>query len=87
MGAGPGTGVLIDKALPLNARVWYPGGKGPFPLVLIVHGNHADRDFSDPGYEYLGRLMASRGFIFASVDENFLNGAWYDFFDHLKGGE
>jgi dienelactone hydrolase len=73
-----------DKALPLNARVWYPGGKGPFPLVLIVHGNHGDREFSDPGYEYLGRLMASRGFIFASVDENFLNGAWYDLFDHLK---
>jgi len=73
-----------DKALPLNARVWYPGGKGPFPLVLIVHGNHVDRDFSDPGYEYLGRLMASRGFIFASVDENFLNGAWYDIFVHLK---
>ena len=73
-----------DKALPLNARVWYPGGKGPFPLVLIVHGNHDDREFSDPGYEYLGRLMASRGFIFASVDENFLNAAWYDVFDHLK---
>ncbi len=73
-----------DTALPLNARVWYPGGKGPFPLVLIVHGNHGDRDFSDPGYEYLGRLMASRGFIFVSVDENFLNGAWYDFFDHLR---
>jgi hypothetical protein len=73
-----------DKALPLNARVWYPEGKGPFPLVLIVHGNHSDREFSDPGYEYLGRLMASRGFIFVSVDENFLNDAWYDVFDHLK---
>jgi hypothetical protein len=73
-----------QKALPLNARIWYPGGKGPFPLVLIVHGNHTDRDFSDPGYEYLGRLMASRGFIFASVDENFLNVSWYDLFDQLK---
>ena len=73
-----------DKALPLNAMVWYPGGKGHFPLILIVHGNHGDREFSDPGYEYLARLMASRGFIFASVDENFLNGAWYDKFDHLK---
>jgi hypothetical protein len=73
-----------EKALPLNARVWYPVGKGPFPLVLIVHGNHADRDFSDPGYAYLGRLMASRGFIFVSVDQNFLNGAWYDMFDHLE---
>jgi dienelactone hydrolase len=73
-----------EHALPLNGRVWYPGGEGPFPLVLIVHGNHADRDFSDSGYAYLGRLMASRGFIFASVDENFLNGAWYDLFDNLK---
>jgi len=73
-----------EKSLPLNARVWYPGGKGPFPLVLIVHGNHIDRDYSDPGYEYLGRLMASRGFIFASADENFLNGAWSDIFKSLK---
>jgi hypothetical protein len=73
-----------EKSLPLNARVWYPGGKGPFPLVLIVHGNHMDRDYSDPGYEYLGRLMASRGFIFASVDENFLNGAWSNIFKSLK---
>jgi len=72
-----------DESLPLNARVWYPDGEGPFPLVLIVHGNHLDQDFSDPGYEYLGRLMASRGYIFASIDENFINGSWYDMFDHL----
>jgi hypothetical protein len=73
-----------EKTLPLNARVWYPGGKGPYPLVLIVHGNHLDRDYSDPGYEYLGRLMASRGFIFVSVDENFLNGSWSNIFRSLK---
>ena len=59
--------------LPLNGRVWFPEGPGPFPLVLIVHGNHAMKDFSDPGYEYLGTLLASRGFIAVSVDENFLN--------------
>ena len=62
------------KHLPVNARVWYPDGDGPFPLVLIVHGNHDMEDFSDPGYGYLGELLASRGFILASVDENFLNG-------------
>jgi dienelactone hydrolase len=62
----------VDK-LPLNARVWYPDGGGPFPLVLIVHGNHEMAEFSDPGYAYLGELLASRGFILASVDENFLN--------------
>jgi len=65
-------GFGFDK-LPLNGRVWFPDGDGPFPLVLIVHGNHNMKDFSDPGYEYLGKLMASRGFITVSVDENFLN--------------
>jgi len=61
---------------PLNARVWYPKGEGPFPLVLIVHGNHKMEEFSDPGYAYLGDLLASRGFILASIDENFLNSSW-----------
>jgi hypothetical protein len=65
-------GFDTDK-FPLNGRVWYPEGAGPFPLVLIVHGNHSHKDFSDPGYKYLGELMASRGYIFVSVDENFLN--------------
>ncbi len=61
------------EAMPLNARVWYPEGEGPFPLVLIVHGNHLMEKYSDPGYGYLGELLASRGFILASIDENFLN--------------
>lgn len=64
------------EKLPLNARVWYPEGPGPFPLALIVHGNHQAEDYSDPGYRYLGELLASRGFILASIDENFLNGSW-----------
>ena len=59
--------------LPLNGRVWVPEGEGTFPLVLIVHGQHPMEDSSDPGYAYLGELLASRGFIVASVDENFLN--------------
>jgi len=64
-----------EKALPLNGRVWYPVGEGPFPLVLIVHGNHNMKEYSDPGYDYLGELFASRGFITVSVDMNFINGA------------
>jgi dienelactone hydrolase len=62
-------------SFPRNGRVWYPEGDGPFPLALIVHGNHNPREFSDPGYEYLGELLASRGFILVSVDQNFLNGS------------
>jgi dienelactone hydrolase len=65
---------FTPKEMPLNGRAWYPAGEGPFPLVLIVHGNHNMKDFSDPGYEYLGELLASRGYIFASIDENFING-------------
>jgi hypothetical protein len=63
-----------NTAFPLNARVWYPDGDGTYPLVLVVHGNHSMTEFSDPGYQWLGELLASRGFILASIDENFLNG-------------
>jgi len=65
---------FTPKEFPINGRVWYPDGDGPFPLVLAVHGNHNMRDFSDPGYGYLGELLASRGYIFVSVDMNFVNG-------------
>lgn len=63
-------------AFPLNGRVWMPEGEGPFPLVLMVHGNHSMEDYSDEGYGYLGELLASQGNIAVSVDENFLNGTW-----------
>ncbi|MCE7994499.1 MAG: hypothetical protein HEP71_21120 [Roseivirga sp.] len=69
-----------EKSLPINGRVWYPKGDGPFPLALIVHGNHSMHDYSDPGYEYLGRLLASHGIIMTSVDENFINSGWTDLF-------
>jgi dienelactone hydrolase len=62
------------EEFPRNGRVWYPSGQGSFPLVLCVHGNHNMADYSDPGYAYLGKHLASRGFIFVSVDENFFNG-------------
>ncbi len=68
-------GFAADAA-PVNGRVWAPEGAGPFPLVLMVHGNHKMEQFSDPGYEYLGRLLASRGYIAVSVDENFFNGSF-----------
>jgi len=61
------------QAMPLNARVWLPQGPGPYPLILLVHGNHPMEDPSEDGYAYLAELLASRGFITASIDENFLN--------------
>jgi dienelactone hydrolase len=74
------------KHMPIQGRVYYPKGTGPFPLVLAVHGNHSMEDYSDPGYAYLGRLMASRGIIFVSVDENFLNSSISDLLGIPKPG-
>lgn len=71
-------GYDMDR-LPRNATVWLPEGPGPFPVALIVHGNHGMAEFSDPGYRYLGELLASRGLILATIDENFLNsGLFHD---------
>jgi dienelactone hydrolase len=64
------------KQFPVNGQTWYPEGVGPFPLVLVVHGNHSMEEFSDPGYAYLCDHLASHGFIAVSVDENFLNATW-----------
>ncbi|WP_456274492.1 alpha/beta hydrolase family protein [Bacillus sp. AK031] len=64
----------FDKnKVPVNGTVWMPEGKGEFPLVLMVHGNHRMEEFSDTGYAYLGELLASRGYIAVSLDENFFN--------------
>lgn len=68
-------GFGIEEA-PINGRVWMPNKEGKSPIVLIVHGNHGMEHYSDPGYQYLGELLASRGFITVSVDENYINGTW-----------
>lgn len=60
--------------VPINGLLRVPQGKGPFPLVLIVHGNHNPAENSTPGYIYLLDLLASHGIIAGSVDCNFLNG-------------
>src|SRR5699024_11520852 len=46
---------------------------GDFPLILMVHGNHTMENFSTDGYDYLGELLASHGFTFISVDEDYAN--------------
>jgi len=57
-----------SKSLPLEAKVWLPLDKSPLPLVLLTHGN------SDPGFDYLGELLASRGHAVVQVDQTYLNG-------------
>jgi hypothetical protein len=64
-GFGPGE-------LPLNGTIWLPEGAGPFPLVVMVHGNNSSVRYSDPGLAYMGETLASQGIIAVSIDENFL---------------
>jgi len=75
---------ITPDSLPLNGRIWMPEGRGPFPLVMIVHGNHFDRDFSDAGYTYLGEHLASHEYMVISVDENFFNYSLTDMNHPLK---
>lgn len=74
-----------QTALPLNGRVWYPDKSDPSPLILIVHGNHLAEDYSDDGYAYLCELLASRGSICVSIDQNFINGSAVGDFLGIKG--
>ena len=74
------------RRLPVNGRVWQPEGKGPFPLVLVAHGNHPMERFSDAGYAYLAEHLARRGFLVAAVDQNFLNRShWADLLGAFEG--
>jgi dienelactone hydrolase len=66
------------RNVPLNAHYYVPDGQGPFPVVLVVHGNHEMVDRSEVGYEYLGEYLAKRGYAVFSVDENFLNYSMYN---------
>lgn len=62
-----------SSEIPVGGMVWYPDGAGPYPLVLIVHGNKSTVEFSEGGYAYLAEHLASQGMVVASIDENFLN--------------
>jgi predicted dienelactone hydrolase len=55
----------------LEATLWYPEGKpGPHPLVVYSHGFMSSRGENVP----LAELMASHGYVVASVDYPLTNG-------------
>jgi hypothetical protein len=62
------------SAVPRNAIVWYPAeGDGPYPLVLLAHGNANLFVASEDGYAWLGEHLASHGFVVASIDASAFN--------------
>ena len=63
-----------ESTLPINGRIWYPTNRtGSYPFVILLHGNHISTESSEIGYEYLGEMLASQGFISVSLDQNFMN--------------
>jgi len=67
----------FDKdEIPVNGRLWVPEKEGKYPIISIIHGNHSMQEYSDDGYNYLGEYLSSHGYVFNSVDQNFLNGSW-----------
>lgn len=62
----------FDK-VPVKGQVWYPSGLKNCPVFFMVHGNHDSEVPSYLGYEYLGRYLASNGYVVISVDENIIN--------------
>lgn len=63
-----------ENSVPINGIARIPIGQGPFPLVIIAHGNHQPAENSTPGYIYLCELLSSYGIIASTIDVNFLNG-------------
>jgi hypothetical protein len=62
------------EKIDMKARVFYPGtttavaAGGPFPFVAILHGQQLYDIPGYEGYDYLGKLLASHGYVVASLD-------------------
>ena len=61
------------KEAPITGKVWYPVTEDECPILFIVHGNHNYTTDSYLGYDYLGKYLASNGYVVVSVNENSCN--------------
>ncbi len=68
-------GITMDK-VPLRATVFRPSASGKFPIVFILHGNHAPEEASFQGHAWLQQHLASHGYIAVAIDQDFLNGGF-----------
>lgn len=69
---GIGSDYEFDKT-PIKGEIYLPKGQKDCPTLFIVHGAHDADAPSYLGYEYLGRYLASNGYVVVSVDENICN--------------
>ena len=62
-------------SVPLVGKVWYPEETDNCPVLFIAHGNHNLTTDSYEGYDYLGKYLASHGYVVVSLDSNSCNGS------------
>ena len=62
------------SSVPVKGEIWYPEEKENCPVLFIIHGNHTMVTPSYLGYEYLGKYLASNGYVVVSVDQSMMNG-------------
>lgn len=58
---------------PVAGVVYYPKEGKNCPVLVFAHGNHSNLTDSYLGYAYLGKYLASHGYVVVSVDENVCN--------------
>ncbi len=58
---------------PIKGEIYYPADQSNCPTLIMVHGAHRAEAPSYLGYAYLGRYLASNGYVVVSVDENICN--------------
>lgn len=61
------------KEAPITGKIWYPVTEQESPVLFIVHGNHNYTTDSYLGYDYLGKYLASNGYVVVSVNQNSCN--------------
>jgi hypothetical protein len=65
----------------IHGGIWYPGkpllatGALPakYPVVVVMHGQHASTVPNYQGYEYLAKDLAAQGYVVLSIDANDIN--------------
>lgn len=62
--------------VPLAGKIWLPKDAENCPVIFIIHGNHEYPVKSYLGYDYLGKFLASWGYVLVSVDETCCNDLW-----------
>ena len=62
--------------VPVAGKIWFPKDAEKCPVLFIIHGNHEYPVKSYLGYDYLGKLLASWGYVMISVDEACCNDLW-----------